>query len=310
MEAPKNLVPLLDADILAYEIAAAGEFYPEDEDGNKGEEKVILPFSHIEPYFADRVAEFKRVLNTQFEPIMYLSGDTNFRDIVAKRKGYKANRDESKKPFHLANARAFIRSRFNTFISVGCEADDLLACSQIKDLKKPEVNFDPEKATTVIVTRDKDLRQCMGWHYGWESGNQPEFKLQWVDELGTLKAIYKEGVTKTGRPSKRFYKLTGTGLKWLYAQCLLGDPTDNIPGLPKCGGAAAFKILNPCESETELLDATIKLYQERYAEDEWEREFFEQMNLVYIIQEMNDDNSLKWWTYPEGYTPPAYNNAD
>ena len=293
MQPPKNLLPYLDADILAYEIAASGEYV--DDEG----ELQILPFTSIEPYFAERVAKLKHALDTIFEPIMFLSGETNFRDEVAQKKGYKANRDPSKKPFHLANARAYILGRYNTYISTGCEADDLLAIAQMESLE--ETGFEPETAKTVIVTRDKDLRQCMGWHYGWESGNQPEYKLRWVDKLGDLEATYKEGVSpKTGKPTKRFHKLTGTGLKWLYAQCLLGDATDNIPGLPKFGPAKAFKLLEDCETETELLDRTIGMYKERYGES-WEKEFFEQMHLVYILQH-RDKNGLVWWNYPEGYS--------
>lgn len=282
----------MDADILAYEIAAAGQYV--DDEG----ELQILPFSVIEPYFGERVEQLKHVLDTVFEPIMYLTGDTNFREVVAKRKGYKANREDKAKPYHLANARAYIRSRFNTYISSGCEADDLLAISQMESLA--ETGFDKDTAKTVIVTRDKDLRQCMGWHYGWESGNQPEYKLRWVEPMGELIPHYKEGVTKTGKPSKRFDKVTGTGLRWLYAQCLLGDGVDNIPGLPKVGPKKAYDALKDCEDELDLLRVTTDLYKERY-EDDWEKEFFEQMHLVYIIQHRNEDGSLKWWNYPEGY---------
>jgi hypothetical protein len=293
VKAPKNLLPLVDADILAHEVATLGEFV--DEEG----EKQILPFHSIIRYFDEKVEQFKLALDTRFEPIMYLTGDTNFREVIAQRKGYKANRDRSKKPFHLENARAYIRSRYNTYVSNGCEADDLLVISQMDSLR--ETGFKPETAKTVIVTRDKDLRQCMGWHYGWECGNQPEFRLQWVDEIGELNATYKEGVSpKTGKPTRSFNKISGTGLKWLYAQCLLGDVVDNIPGLSGVGKKRAYDVLHSCDNEGEMLRLTVDLYKDKYG-DEWEKEFLEQMHLVYMIRERNEDGSLKWWSFPEGF---------
>jgi 5'-3' exonuclease len=160
--------------------------------------------------------------------------------------------------------------------------------------------YDQDTAETVICTRDKDLRQCLGWHYGWECGKQAEYKLKWIDEFGHLEATYKEGFTKKGNPSRRFTKLSGSGLKWFYAQVLTGDEVDNIPGLPNCGRAKAYNILDPLTTEEGMLDATIALYRDAYG-DTWESEFFEQVHLVWMLRERNEDGSLKWWTYPEGY---------
>ncbi|MCP4364984.1 MAG: exonuclease [Planctomycetes bacterium] len=290
---PTPKLPLLDADILAYETAFAGQFYDEEK-----EELQILPFHLVKDKIEQRVLDVMDTLDTRLEPIMYLTGEGNFREAIAKKKGYKANRKDVAKPYHLFNARAYITARFNTYISRGCEADDLLCISQTENNRK----FVAKKTQveTVICTRDKDLRQCEGWHYGWEMGKQPEFPLQWVDVLGTLNAIYVEGVTKAGNPSRRFKELKGTGLKWLYAQVLTGDVTDNIPGLPRYGGGTAFKLLDPCNSEGELIDAVVGVYKEVYG-DKWIEELYEQAHLVYMITDRNEDGSLKWWSLPEEY---------
>lgn len=237
-----------------------------------------------------------KTLDTRLEPIMYLSGDTNFRDEVAKRKGYKANRDPDAKPYHISNARVYITSRYNTYTSDGCEADDLLCISQTENLKR--FNFNQEKAETVIVTRDKDLRQCRGWHYGWEVGNQPEYPLRWVEELGELSPVFSKKVLKNGEPSKALDKLTGTGVKWFYAQLLLGDSTDNIPGLWRVGKAGAYAVLNDLTTEKEMLQACIRMYKDVYHE-KWEVEMMEQAHLVYMLRERNEDGSLKWWEMPD-----------
>ena len=228
---------------------------------------------------------------------MFLTGETNFRDAIAIKKGYKANRDHSKKPYHLANARAYIRARYNTILSRGCEADDMLCVAQTKynrEFLAGETNVE-----SVICTRDKDLRQCEGWHYGWEMGDQPEFKLQWVDKLGTLEAVYKEGVSKkTGKPTRSFHKLKGTGDKWLYSQILMGDMVDNIPGLPNMGGGTAFKLIDPCETLEELA-AVVKGEYQRVYEDRWEVELYEQAHLVYMVRNLDENNQLIFWRLPE-----------
>jgi len=288
---PNKLI-LCDADILAYECSFAGQM----KDKETGE-LIILPFDYVADDLLKKVRSMMDTLDTLFEPIMFLSGKENFRNDIAKLKGYKANRDETHKPFHLENCRAYITGRFSTYTSVGCEADDLLCIAQMESLR--ETGATPELARTVIATRDKDLRQCMGWHYGWEVGNQPEYKLSWVDSLGTLTPIYSKKVLKNGEPSKAIDKLSGTGMKWFYAQLLIGDITDNIPGLPKCGKAKAYELINRCESEDEMYALCKEAYQEVYG-DTWDKEMLEQAQLVWMIRERNKDGSLKHWELLDG----------
>lgn len=287
-----NLQILMDGDILAHEGCFSGQMTKED--GTLE----ILPFHLVSEALERKVIEIQEALNTVRPPIMFLSGKTNFRTEIAKKKGYKANRDPDAKPYHIDNARAYLKGRWNSYESVGCEADDLLCIAQMEAFGENLERATQDEATTVIVTRDKDLRQCIGWHYGWECGNQPEYPLRWVDELGDLVATFVEGVSKkTGKPTKRFKKLEGTGLKWFYAQMLTGDYVDNIPGLKGFGGRKAYELLNPLESEQELLGACIRAYKQVYG-DMWEVEMMEQAHLVYMLRERNEDGSLKWWEIP------------
>jgi len=287
----KELLPLVDADIIAHESCYAGQLT--DEEGDL----VILPFYRVADKIDEKLLEIMATLNTSQEPIMFLSGSTNFRNDVAKRKGYKANRT-GEKPFHFLNAKAYITARYSTYTSVGCEADDLLCIYQTDELKR--LNFSKERATTVICTRDKDLRQCRGWHYGWECGKQPEYKLRWVDELGELSAIYTESISKkTGKPTKTFKKLEGNGNLWFYAQLLTGDPTDNIPGVKGTGGVKAYKLLHNLVKPFDMFKVCRDLYKEVYGM-RWQVELVEQAELVWMIRERNKNGSLKHWEIPHG----------
>lgn len=283
----------MDADLLAYECSFAGQM----QDKETGE-LIILPFHMVIDNIEVKVKDMMSKLDTIIEPFMFLSGEDNFRIDIAKRRGYKENRDKTKRPFHLENSRAFIAGRFNTYTSRGCEADDLLCIAQMEAM---DSNHDtPETSRTVIVSRDKDLRQCKGWHYGWEMGNQPEFKLQWVDEIGTLTPTYSSKVLKNGEPSKALDKLSGTGMKWFYAQLLIGDTADNIPGLKGAGKKKAYDLLNTLDDPLKMFEVCKECYHQVYP-DTWREELLEQAELVWMIRERNPDGSLKHWEMPIGY---------
>lgn len=301
MTAKRIFLPLTDADIVAYEAAFAGQYVEKDEETGEVGELKILPFSVVRNKIERMMYDLMDTLETPLEPIMYLTGDHNFREEIAKRKGYKDNRKDTEKPYHLANARNFIISRYNTYVSHGCEADDLLAISQTKynrELAEGKTNVVP-----IICTRDKDLRQVPGWHYGWEMSLQPEYGPKEVDELGWFDTTYIEGVSKkTGKPTRSMKpgSLKGTGAKWLYAQALMGDVTDNIPGIKGYGQVKVYELLDKCETEDELIDAVVEAFKKVYG-DAWHEELYEQVRLVYMIRELDDQNHLVHWELPRRY---------
>jgi 5'-3' exonuclease len=137
---------------------------------------------------------------------------------------------------------------------------------------------------TVICTRDKDLRQVPGLHYGWECGAQPEYRLRLVGDFGALQMENK--------------KLVGTGLMFFYAQVLMGDAVDNIPGLPQFGPAKTFSVLQSCKTEWELYSAVKARYEEYYA-DIWEEELMEQAQLVWMVRELDSEGNLVMWEPPK-----------
>lgn len=218
----------------------------------------------------------------QLEPSKYVP---NFRDAVAKKKEYKGNRKPNR-PLHYENLVAYVKAKYEVIEAEGLEADDLLAVYQVK----------AEPLTTIICSRDKDLKIVPGMHFGWACGLQQQFGPEQVTELGWLKMPHK--------------KLTGVGLKFFYAQMIMGDSTDNIPGLPRQGPTKAFKILEQCNDEAELFEAVSGAYKAAYttsAEEEaglvehlWHREMNEQAQLLWMVQELDeDDKPIYWEMYDE-----------
>jgi len=178
-------------------------------------------------------------------PILYLTGSTNFRDNIATIQPYKGNRDESKKPFHFLNLRAYIAGAYDYRIQEPFEADDLMAMDQIGSIIKGEGD------SSIIASRDKDLKMVDGWHYSWEMGKQPAFG-----------PFYVEGYGEISLDTKR--KLKGYGRKFFLAQCIMGDRTDNIQGIPGAGDVGAFECLALTTSYLEGLEAVREAYEGFY----------------------------------------------
>jgi 5'-3' exonuclease len=252
--------PLLDLDILLYEVGFCAE----------GEEDGPLSFDRAAELFDNKVKDICAAVYATEDPILFLTGKNNFREEVATLKKYKGNRKDAK-PFHYQNLKEYAKASYNVQFVDGLEADDLMCIEQTNRLKLLD---------TIICSRDKDLRQCQGFHYGWECGLQPEYGPKRVKGFGEIKLI---------SPSK----LTGTGNLFFYAQCLMGDPVDNIPGLPKCGPVKAYKTLKECKTDEEAYEKVLELYNKHYEEEGKER-LEEQAKLLWMVREMEDDKPVMW----------------
>jgi hypothetical protein len=70
---------------------------------------------------------------------------------------------------------------------------------------------------------------------------------------------------KTGKvPSFSLKKLAGTGLKFFYAQLIMGDSVDNYPGIPGAGQKKALEILEGKDTELEMFHAVLSEYTSYY----------------------------------------------
>lgn len=251
---------LLDADIICYELAFASEAYWRHLHAERGEEVVCSPpLELVIEQLESRIQEIVDEAGTEGEPILFFTGKNNFREKLATTFVYKANRPP--KPFHYANIKVYLKSRFKYYEEEGLEADDLLGIF---------LTAYPDKY--ICASRDKDLKQIPGWHFGWEVGRQPAFGPELVDEVGYLKL------------SSDRKKVLGTGAKFLHFQMLHGDTTDTIPGLPRYGIVKAFNTINPCNTIEEMEKAVLEAYKAFYGDDA-EVRMVEVGRMVYMVRE-------------------------
>ena len=258
MEKPRHA--LIDYDTWLYDIAFAAE---SAEEGDLGEGFCgMLVESRL-------TALIEKLRLKSWEG--YITGSGNFRYDRATIKPYKGNRKQPK-PKYYHYISEYLQRVHGAIVVNGMEADDMLAIRQ--------TGLD----NTVIVSRDKDLRQVKGWHYGYASGKQSEFPLTYFDTHGSI------SLTEKG-------KLVGGGDMFLFAQCLMGDSTDNIQGLPRVGDKKTYEILKECKNREELIQSTKQAYNEYYEdEDAAEVAFLENMDLVFMGRELRSDNSVIMWS--------------
>lgn len=146
---------------------------------------------------------------------------------------YKANRDAT--PEDLLRQmppieRMVTALGMNLEISDHCEADDCIASLAAR--------FSQERPV-VIVGGDKDLRQCLAPNvYMWDPASKDEKLLT----------------------ASRFTEESGlTPAQWPDVQALVGDTSDNIPGVPGIGPKTAAKIFEICPSLEDIRDHFVLL---------------------------------------------------
>lgn len=259
---------LIDGDILRYETGFAAETgwraITEDPEA-------LPPFDYVKDMLELKLLHIVEDAGSQEYEIFMTEGKT-FRYDLAVTKPYKGSRKENK-PWHYKNLTVYMRDVLPTQIVTGIEADDALAIEHL----------DPSQET-ILCSRDKDLRQVPGRFYSWELGAQPSWGPVEITQIGHLM------LDRDGKQPK----LTGSGFAFFCAQCLTGDPVDNIPGLPKCGPVKAYTCL--CEEVTveDYLMAVEHEYREHYGLG-WEDHLLEQGRLLWMTRRLHQDGSPVLW---------------
>ncbi len=222
--------------------------------------------------------------------ILYCTqSDMNYRMSVAFTDPYKGTRKEEKPPFFYELKQA-MQDKLGCILAQGEEADDLLGHEIYRRnllLAEQGVvlgsSMHKELCDFVVVSGDKDLRTKCGMHYV-----PREQQTRWVTPLGSLELKYKKDSTTVS-------DLKGDGLKFFYAQLIMGDTVDNYKGIPRKGAAFAYQILEPCTSEKELYMAVLKAYKDKYGDGE------------HVLQNYRGTETFRFKYYQlHGKNPPRY----
>ncbi len=161
---------------------------------------------------------------------------SNYRYNIAKLQEYKGNRKNMKRPVHYDVLRDYLVQHYNAEVIYNQEADDAMGIMQTKYTD-----------STIMCSIDKDLDMIPGYHY-----NMDTDEIYVATDPGTL------------RIDDNRHKLIGRGLKWFYAQMLLGDSADNIPGIPGYGPVRVHDVLAGLNTEQEMIEATRAIYLQYY----------------------------------------------
>ncbi len=195
---------------------------------------------------------------TEYKMYLTSADRSNYRFQVAKTLPYKGNR-KAPKPVHYDAIREYLIKSWQAEVVYGIEADDAMGIEQCRH----------PVGESVICSIDKDMNIIRGMHYNFVTDELYE-----TTHFGHLE-LYDLG----GNKAKK--SLKGGGLKWFYAQMLLGDSADNIPGVTMVGPVKIFNLLNPCKTEKELYNTVLEVYTNKKVEDRFE----EIANLLWIQQE-------------------------
>ena len=146
---------------------------------------------------------------------------------------YKANRDATPEDLvrQLDPILRMVRALgLRLEVSQGCEADDCIASLAARFAAEHPV---------IIVSGDKDLKQCLGPNvYMWDPASKEEKLVSEADFTA------ESGVTPA---------------QWPDVQALIGDTSDNIPGVPGIGPKTARQIFSICPSLEDIRDHFVLL---------------------------------------------------
>jgi len=264
------MLALIDGDVLAYMACKSRwensvKYFNDkaviqlDDDGKR----VPLEFTVEEDrgYMEASWHNFKKDLQDMLTSIfiddylMAVKGDDNFRNLLYPE--YKLNRhaDPTKQNMFVPTIRQLAVHDEIAVASHGCEADDLL---RIWAEQCMTVGQD-----YVVCSIDKDLLCIPGKHW-----NMKKRELTVIDEL--------------------------TALRFYYTQLLKGDPTDNIPGVPRIGDVKAAKLLAEIHTEEEFQYVVIDQYIQAYGDD-WESYLLSNGKMIHLQKTPTDFFSIAHW---------------
>lgn len=271
---------LIDLDMVAHELGhlkkATGE---KDEDGNDIME--LFSVDEVAPIAKGRVLSI--IMGSQIGGWLgYLTRGRHYRHRLATLLPYKGHREGLARD-NVDDLKNILAKDLGGIWCEDNEADDAMAIVQWQDIHAMGAEHGWEDSTlrkfcgTVIATRDKDLETVPGWHFKW-----------WL----------KGGKDRSGEPVSEERRVVEKGevywVSWVqalrnfYTQCLVGDTSDNIPGLYNIGQKSAWvKQLKTMTDEQEMYDHVRMGYDKYYRS--YGNKFLNEVARLLHMQRRKDD---------------------
>lgn len=263
-------IAIIDGDVLCYQacrprwekkarIEDGVSYIRLDEDGKR----IPLEYTPEEDreYLEESWDNFQKDLNTLLETVycdeylMAVKGPGNFRNLMYPE--YKLNRhaDPTKQNAFVPVLRKLAAKQDYAIEAVGREADDLIRI-WAEQARLAGRDY-------VICSIDKDLKCIPGRH--------------WLMHK-------KELVVVSEAEAMRHY----------YEQLLKGDPTDNIPGVPRVGEVKARNFLADCSTESDFQEVVVAKYIEAYGDD-WQSFLLSNAKMIHLQRDAEDYFSFEEW---------------
>jgi 5'-3' exonuclease len=267
------MIAIIDGDVLCYQaclprwekkarIQDGFNYISLDEHGKK----IPLEYTkeedreYLEQSWERLKKDLQELLDTVFctEYLMAVKGPGNYRNLMYPE--YKLNRhaDPTKQNMFVPVLRKLAVHEDLAIESDGREADDLMRIWAEQAMAAGD--------DYIICSIDKDLKCIPGKHY-----------LMHKDKKHTIVVSPEEAM--------RHY----------YEQLLKGDPTDNIPGVPRVGDVKATKLLAPFSTEEEFQAQVVEQYLIAYGEDLWKDYLLSNAKMIHLQKNANDYFSFDNW---------------
>ena len=142
----------------------------------------------------------------------------------------------------------------------GREADDLLRTWANEARRAGQEH--------IICSIDKDLRCIPGKHYIMHFDPKKQLVIDVSEE---------------------------EGMRHYYEQLLKGDPTDNIPGVPRVGEVKAAKLISGCLTEKDMQECVVEQYLIAYGERDWYNMFLSNAKMIHLQNHQDDYFDCRHW---------------
>lgn len=259
MKTPKDLKPLLDCDILRYRcgFAADSQVKKDLREKNPGisDEELGVAIEQLD-YTALALHNVKTVFETVLDKF-----NPEYKAYVQGKGNFRYD-IATIKPYKGNRNSAHKPKYYNEIKDYLIERWNAIEVHGIESDDAIGIEqFENSDKYTVIVSTDKDMNTIPGWHYNWVQDRLYYQSLQEAD-------------------------------LFLFWQMLVGDTSDNIPGINKIGEQRANRLLDDNGRNIEKVrEAVKKLYQNQYGEN-WEKAYWEVGNLLYIKRKPGEECPL------------------